>query len=518
MAENMNDKKADNTQTVIFTDIIFKIIAQLYFNSLLVQFKIYKIQDRDLTRMIHIDKVYINGEFVKPHGTKTLTLINPDTLDEIGKVTLCDQKDAAYAIKCAKEAFKTFSKTSIQERGEILQRLYNAMSKREDELNAAVLMEYGSPISATKGRTRFAKNSFLTAREQMNKFEFERFLEDGSRILKAPLGVVAAIAPWNANYTHICQKLAPAIAAGCTVVFKPSEYSAIETQILCECFEEARIPKGVINIVNGIGEEIGSYIVKHKDIALINFTGSTKVGREISKNAAKMIKRTILELGGKSPNVILDDADLTTAIPNALKIAFSNSGQACHAGSRLYVHESKLKIVCEMLVEAVKEIKIGNIHDEECYMGPLINQAQFDRVQSYIASGIKEGAKVLTGGLGRLERLKGYYAKPTIFTNVKANMKIAREEIFGPVLCVFTYKSEQEAIKLANDTIYGLAGYVSGTDLKRAKRVAEQIFAGWVYINKGIYEGKGVIPHVGAKQSGIGTNSIDDYLQFRFIS
>ncbi|MDR0666681.1 MAG: aldehyde dehydrogenase family protein [Campylobacteraceae bacterium] len=468
--------------------------------------------------MVHIDKVYINGEFVKPHGTKTLTLINPDTLEAIGKVTLCDKKDAAYAIKCAKEAFKTFSKTSIQERGEILQRLYDAMSRREEELNAAVLTEYGSPISATRGRTRFAKNSFLTAREQMNRFEFESVLKDGSKILKAPLGVAAAIAPWNANYTHICQKLAPAIAAGCTVVFKPSEYSAIETQILCECFKDANIPKGLINIVNGIGEEVGSYIVKHKDIALINFTGSTKVGREISKNAAKMIKRTILELGGKSPNIILDDADLTTAVPNALKIAFSNSAQACHAGSRLYVPESKFELICEMLAKAVKEIKIGNIYDEECYMGPLINQTQFDRVQSYIASGINDGAKLLAGGLGKIDGLKGYYAKPTIFTDVKPNMKIAREEIFGPVLCVFTYKSEQEAVNLANDTIYGLAGYVSGADLKRAKRVAEQIFAGWVYINKGVYEGKGVIPHVGAKQSGIGTNGIDDYLQFRFIS
>ncbi|MDR2791010.1 MAG: aldehyde dehydrogenase family protein [Campylobacteraceae bacterium] len=468
--------------------------------------------------MMHIDTVYINGEFVKPHGRKTLTLINPDNLETIGKVILCDKKDAAYAIKCAKEAFKTFSKTSIRERAEILQRLYDAISKREDELNAAAVQEYGSPISATRGRTRFAKNIFLTVRDKMNKFSFEQILHDGSKILKAPLGVTAAISPWNANYTHICQKIAPAIAAGCTVVLKPSEYSAIETQLLCECFSEARLPKGVVNVVNGIGEEVGSYIVKHKDIALINFTGSTKVGREISKNAAKMIKRTILELGGKSPNIILDDADLDTAIPNALKIAFSNSGQACHAGSRLFVPESRFEQICELLVKSLKEIKIGALYDEQCYIGPLINEAQFNRVQSFIASGIKEGAKVLAGGLGKLEGFNGYYAKPTIFTHVKPNMKIAREEIFGPALCVFTYKSVHEAIKLANDTIYGLAGYVSGTDLNRAKSVAEQIFAGWVYINKGVYEGKSVIPHVGAKQSGAGINGIDDYLQFRFIS
>ncbi|MDR2636082.1 MAG: aldehyde dehydrogenase family protein, partial [Campylobacteraceae bacterium] len=292
----------------------------------------------------------------------------------------------------------------------------------------------------------------------------------------------------------------------------------IETQILCECFHEAKLPKGVVNIVNGIGEEVGSYIVKHKDIALINFTGSTKVGRQISKNAAKMIKRTILELGGKSPNIILDDADLDTAVPNALKIAFSNSGQACHAGSRLFVPESKFELICELLTKSLQKIKIGDIHDEACYIGPLINGSQFDRVQSYIKSGLDEGAKLLAGGLGKLDGFKGYYIKPTIFTHVKPNMKIAREEIFGPVLCVFTYKNEEEAVRLANDTIYGLAGYVSGTDLERAKRVARQIFAGWVYINKGVYEGKGVIPHVGAKQSGIGINSIDDYLQFRFIS
>ncbi|MDR1614768.1 MAG: aldehyde dehydrogenase family protein [Campylobacteraceae bacterium] len=468
--------------------------------------------------MIHIDKVYINGEFVKPHGTKILTLINPDTLEPIGKVTLCDKKDAAYAIKSAKEAFKTFSKTSIKERAEILQRLHDAMSRREEELNAAAIQEYGSPITATRGRTRFAKNSFLTIRNKMNKFKFEQILEDGSKILKAPLGVTAAISPWNANYTHICQKIAPAIAAGCTVVCKPSEYSAIETQILCECFDEAQLPKGVVNIVNGIGEEVGSYIVKHKDIALINFTGSTKVGREISKNAAKMIKRTILELGGKSPNIILDDANLNTAVPNALKIAFSNSGQACHAGSRLFVPESKFELICKMLIESLQKIKIGNIYDEKCYIGPLINQMQFDRVQSYIKSGIEDGAKLLTGGLGKLDGFKGYYTKPTIFIHVKPSMKIAHEEIFGPVLCVFTYKNEEEAIELANDTVYGLAGYVSGGDLQHAKKVAERLFAGWVYINKGVYEGKGVIPHVGAKQSGIGINGIDDYLQFRFIS
>ncbi|MDR3178014.1 MAG: aldehyde dehydrogenase family protein [Campylobacteraceae bacterium] len=465
-----------------------------------------------------IDKVYVNGEFIKPYGTKTMDIINPDTLDILGKVTLCNKKDVNYAVKCAKDAFLSFSKTSVKERGEMLQSLYEAMSKREDELNEAALLEYGSPITAAKGRTRFAKNSFLTAKKQMEEFKFESKLEDGTKILKAPIGIVAAISPWNANYTHICQKSASAIAAGCSIVMKPSEYSAIQTQILCECFKDAKLPKGVFNVVNGVGEEVGRHLVSHKDISLINFTGSTKVGREISARAAKMIKRTILELGGKSPNIILDDAELDIAVPMALTIAFSNSGQACHAGSRLLIPHDKLEIVSELLLKALKDIKIGKIRDEKCYIGPLINQTQFERVQSYIKCGIDEGAALLTGGLGKLEGFKGYYAKPTIFINVKPNMKIAREEIFGPVLSVLTYKSEDEAVRMANDTIYGLAGYVSSSDIKRAQRVASQITAGWVYINKAVYGDKGLVPHVGAKQSGIGINNIENYTQFRIIS
>ncbi|MDR1460671.1 MAG: aldehyde dehydrogenase family protein [Campylobacteraceae bacterium] len=465
-----------------------------------------------------IDKVYINGEFIKPHGTKTMDIINPDTLDILGKVTLCDKKDVNYAVKCAKKAFISFSKTSPKERGEILQSLYDAMSKREDDLNEAAILEYGSPITAAKRRTAFAKNTFLTAKKQMEKFQFESKLEDGTRVLKTPLGVVAAISPWNANYTHICQKMAPAIAAGCSIVVKPSEYSAMQTQILCECFKDANLPKGILNVVNGVGEEAGRELARHKDISLINFTGSTKVGRQISAYAAKMIKRTILELGGKSPNIILDDADLDTAVPMALTIAFSNSGQACHAGSRLLIPHDKLEIMSELLLKALENIKVGKVKDEDCYIGPLVNKAQFDRVQSYIKCGIDEGAALLAGGLGRLGRFKGYYAKPTIFTHVKPNMKIAKEEIFGPVLSVLTYKNEKEAVKMANDTIYGLAGYVSSSDINRAYRVAAQITAGWVYINKAVYAGKGSVLHVGAKQSGIGANEINDYTQFRVIS
>ncbi|MDR1555230.1 MAG: aldehyde dehydrogenase family protein [Campylobacteraceae bacterium] len=465
-----------------------------------------------------IDRVYVNGEFIKPYGTKTMNLINPDTLDILGKVTLCNKKDVNYAVKCAKDAFVSFSKTSVKRRGEILQNLYEAMSKREDELNEAALLEYGSPITATRGRTRFAKNTFLVAKKQMEEFAFESRLQDGTRVLKSPIGVVAAIAPWNANYTHICQKTAFAIAAGCSVVMKPSEYSAIQTQVLCECFKDANLPNGVLNIVNGIGEEVGRFLTRHQDISLINFTGSTKVGREISAYAAKMIKRTILELGGKSPNIILDDANLDIAVPMALTIAFSNSGQACHAGSRLLVPHDKLETVSKLLLKALKDIKIANIRDEECYMGPLVNQIQFDRVQSYIKCGIDDGATLLAGGLGKIEGVKGYYAKPTIFIHVKPDMKIAKEEIFGPVLSVLTYKDEDEAVQMANDTIYGLAGYVSSSDTNRAYKIASQITAGWVYINKAVYNGKGLVPHVGAKQSGIGINKIDDYTQFRIIS
>ncbi|AYL95361.1 aldehyde dehydrogenase family protein [Mucilaginibacter celer] len=452
-----------------------------------------------------INKIYINGAFTNPHGKEILPLFNPATGDRIGDVYLGDETDVNEAVKAAKAAFKTFSKTSLKERGDILVRLYEAMIAREDDLNAAAVEEYGSPIAATKGRTRYSAQLFLDAKEAMENFEFETKLEH-ALVVNEPLGVIAAITPWNANYTHICSKLAPAIATGCTMVIKPSELSAIQTQILTECFASANVPAGVINIVNGTGITVGAALTGHKDVALVSFTGSTNVGKLIERSATETLKRVVLELGGKSPNVLLEDADLEKAIPLAIAIAFSNSGQACHAGTRLIVPERRIEEIKPLLKKYTEDLKIGDLHSQETYIGPMVSQKQYETVQRYIKSGIEEGAELLVGGPGHPDGLEGFYAKPTVFINVNTKMTIAQEEIFGPVLAVITYKTEEEAIEIANDTIYGLSAYVSSCDIDKAREVATQIISGRVLVNTAINK-ENKAPFGGFKQSGIGRTS-----------
>lgn len=467
-----------------------------------------------------IDKIYVNGQFTAPHGTETQDLYNPATGDKIGIVHLGDQVDTNKAIEAAKKAFLTFSKSTLNERGEILQRLHDAILANEEALNNAAVEEYGSPISATKGRTRYAAQIFMDTKTAMEGFEFEKQLEYAT-IVNEPLGVIAAITPWNADYTHICGKLAPAIAAGCTIVIKPSEISAIQTQILTECFDQAGVPNGVINIVNGTGPVVGAVLTGHPDIAVVTFTGSTQIGRLIGSKAAETMKRVTLELGGKSPNIILEDADLQKAIPLALAIGFSNSGQACHAGTRIIVPESKLEKIKSLIVESVKKIKIGDLWSPESYIGPMVSQKQYDTVQRYIQSGWDQGAEILVGGLGHPEGLGGFYAKPTVFVNVEPNMIISKEEIFGPVLCIITYKTEEEAINIANDTIYGLSAYISSGNAEKAKQMARQIISGRVLINTAINR-ESKAPFGGFKQSGIGRTSwtygIEEYVEPKVIA
>ncbi|TCN55649.1 aldehyde dehydrogenase family protein [Flavobacterium circumlabens] len=467
-----------------------------------------------------IDKIYVNGQFTAPHGTETQDLYNPATGEKIGIVHLGDQIDTDQAIESAKTAFLTFSKSTLKERGEILQRLHDAILANEEALNNAAVEEYGSPISATKGRTRYAAQIFLDTKAAMEGFEFEKQLEYAT-IVNEPLGVIAAITPWNADYTHICGKLAPAIAAGCTIVIKPSELSAIQTQILTECFDQAGVPNGVINIVNGTGPVVGAVMTAHPDIAAVTFTGSTQIGRLIGSKAAETMKRVTLELGGKSPNIILEDADLQKAIPLALAIGFSNSGQACHAGTRIIVPESKLEEIKKLIVENMKNIKIGDLWSAESYIGPMVSQKQYDTVQRYIQSGWDQGAEILVGGLGHPEGLGGFYAKPTVFVNVESNMIIAKEEIFGPVLCVITYKTEEEAINIANDTIYGLSAYISSGNAEKAKQIARQIISGRVLINTAVNR-ESKAPFGGFKQSGIGRTSwaygIEEYVEPKVIA
>ncbi|WP_219838543.1 aldehyde dehydrogenase family protein [Paenibacillus sp. R14(2021)] len=453
-----------------------------------------------------LNQHFINGQFVQSIGTDVQELVNPANKKTIGTLVLGNEHDVQLAIAAAKEAFKSFAKTTVDERIQMLQRLHDAIMAREEELTRAAVEEYGSPVKPSKGRTTFAALTCLYAKESLKRFSFEK-MQGTTKIILEPLGVIGAITPWNANYTHICNKIAPAIATGCTIVLKPSELSGLQTHLLMACIADAKLPAGVVNIVNGTGQIVGAELVRHPDIAKISFTGSTPVGKIICKDASGTLKRLALELGGKNPNIILDDADFSKAIPMAITIAFSNTGQACHAGTRLLVPENRLDEAKELLKQAVASTKIGNPMDEDSVLGPLVSQKQYDTVQRYIQAGIDEGAELIVGGLGHPEGLdEGFYAKPTVFAHVTNDMKIAKEEIFGPVLSVISYRTEEEAIAIANDTVFGLAAYVSSTDMERARRVASQIIAGRILINKAVQDDP-YAPFGGFKQSGLGRDS-----------
>ncbi|MBW7459108.1 aldehyde dehydrogenase family protein, partial [Paenibacillus sepulcri] len=324
-----------------------------------------------------------------------------------------------------------------------------------------------------------------------------------AKVVLEPVGVIGIITPWNASYSQIAAKLASAIAAGCTVVIKPSELSAIQTQLLMESLDQADIPAGVINIINGTGDVVGAELTRHPDIAMISFTGSTHVGKIIRHGVIDTMKRLTLELGGKSPNIILDDADFNKAVPLAVKIAYGNSGQSCIAGSRLIVPRHRLEEVKRLAKAAVEAIKVGDPREKDTVIGPMVTGKQYNNVQRYIKLGMEEGAELVIGGEGHPEGLEqGYFVKPTVFANVTMDMTIAREEIFGPVLSILTYTTEEEAIEMANDTSYGLAAYISSSSLDKANQIASRISSGIVMINGAGPEMKA--PFGGSKQSGIG--------------
>src|ERR1700751_4578411 len=417
------------------------------------------------------DRAYINGQFVTPHGTQVIDLVNPSDNKVIGKVTMADEIDTRKAIGAAKEAFNTFSQTSKEYRMDCLQRLHDAVARRMDQLVEATVVEYGAPQDRAKGSNNLAANIFLHFKEVLKDFDLDKAVRK-SKVVMEPAGVVGIFTPWNSSAGSIAIKVAPAIAAGCTVVIKPSELSAMQTQILMESFHEAGLPPGVINFVNGLGEVVGTELTNSPDVAKIAFTGSTQIGKLVAKSALDTMKRFTLELGGKSANIILDDADFAKAIPMAVNACYLNNGQACIAGSRLFVPEHRLDEVKQLVKAAVAEVKVGDPNDRDVTMGPLASQKQYQRVQSYIRSGIDEGAEVVIGGEGHPQGLeRGNFVKPTVFANVRPEMKISREEIFGPVLSILTYRTEAEAIALANDSEYGLMAYVSSADTKRAHRV-----------------------------------------------
>lgn len=466
-----------------------------------------------------IDQIYINGQFITPQGNELADLINPTTGQLAGQVRLGDAEDTRRAIAAAKAAFPAFSRSTIAQRGMYLQRLHDAVLARADEAAAAMMEEYGGTYAGSVGRSRYTAKMFLDVKKVMEEHAFVKTVGT-SRVVLEPVGVVGVITPWNSSAWFVANKLATAIAAGCTLVIKPSELSAVQTQILTECLHEAGLPPGVFNIVNGRGDVVGAEISAHPDISKISFTGSTAVGKTIARAAVDTMKRVTLELGGKSANVLLDDADFEKAVPMAIQACYMNNGQACIAGTRLLVPAHRLEQVKQLAKAAAEAVVVGDPRNPAVTLGPLVTRKQFERVQNYIRTGIAEGAELLTGGLGQPEGLEqGWFIKPTVFANVTPDMTIAREEIFGPVLSILSYDTEEQAVAMANDTPYGLQAYVSSTDLARAGRVAAQLVAGRVHIN-GIHDDL-IAPFGGFKQSGIGREfgpyGLDSYLEPKAI-
>jgi aldehyde dehydrogenase (NAD+) len=448
-----------------------------------------------------------------------MEIVRPTDGQVIARVTLADEEDTRHAIAAAKRAFATYGRSTKEERAAILRRLHEVASAHVDDLTAAMVEEYGGVAQFAGLIVQSGVRAFLAAEKALQDIEWTRSW-DKTMVTLEPVGVAGLITAWNANALFICLKLASAVAAGCTVVVKPSELSSLQTRVLVEALHKADLPKGLLNVVTGLGNVVGAELVRNPDVNKISFTGSVAVGESIMRDGAATMKRVTLELGGKSPTILLDDADLGRAIPAALTMAFLNSGQACAAGTRFLVPKSRLEAVKGAIREAMRAFTVGNPTDPKTGVGPMASQKQYERVQSYIRKGIEEGAELLVGGEGRPKGFEaGYFVKPTVFVNVKNDMTIAQEEIFGPVLSVITYDSEDEAIRLANDSKYGLHAAVIGTDVQRARRVASQLRAGRVVIN-GMTDDPQA-PWGGFKYSGIGREygryGIEAFLETRAI-
>jgi aldehyde dehydrogenase (NAD+) len=462
---------------------------------------------------------YIDGKFVEPHGREVMDSINPTNNNVIGSVTFADEEDAKRAIAAAKRAFASFGGTSKEERAALLRRLQEVVTARIPDLTAAMVEEYGGVHHFSKLIVQMAADSFFHAEKALQELLLVRTWNK-TTVYLTPVGVAGLITAWNSNALFICLKTASALAAGCTVVVKPSELSSFQTQVLLECVHEAKLPRGVFNVVTGLGSTVGAELVRNPDVAKISFTGSVAVGQQIMREGAATMKRVTLELGGKSPNILLDDVNLDEAIPRALAIAFLNSGQACAAGTRLLVPRSRLGEIKQRIVAVMAKMLVGDPNDNDTAIGPMVTRTQYERVESHIRKGIEEGAEVLVGGEGHPEGLEaGNFVKPTIFVNVTNDMTLAQEEIFGPVLSVIAYDTEEEAIKIANDSRYGLHAFVSGNDLQRTRRVASQILAGRVAINGMLDDPQA--PWGGFKLSGVGREfgafGIEAFLEPRAI-
>ncbi|MCC7039835.1 MAG: aldehyde dehydrogenase family protein [Burkholderiales bacterium] len=470
--------------------------------------------------MQHTEQFYIDGAWVDPVEPRTLDVVNPATEEAIARISLGSAADVDRAVAAARRAFPAWSRTSREERIALLERIVDGIKARYGEFAQAISAEMGAPKQlAIDAQAAMLVVHFQTAIEALKQFSFQADLGT-TRVVHEPVGVCALITPWNWPGNQVGCKVAPALATGCTVVLKPSEVAPLDACLLAQVIHDAGVPAGVFNLVNGDGPGVGVALARHPDVDMVSFTGSTRAGVQVAINAADSVKRVCQELGGKSANIMLDDADFASAVARDIALCFLNSGQSCNAPTRMLVPASRMADVVGIARATVAAMRPGDPDAQETTMGPVASKTQFDKIQGMIQAGIDEGAELVCGGPGRPDGLaRGYFVKPTVFANVRNDMRIAREEIFGPVLAILPYRDEADAIRIANDTVYGLSGYVTSSDLERARRVAAQLRTGNVHLN-----GAGLdfnAPFGGYKQSGNGREwgafGFDDYLETKAI-
>ena len=470
--------------------------------------------------MREYNQFYINGEWVDPVTPNSLDVINPATEEVCAHISMGSEEDVNRAVAAAKAAFVSFGRTSVKERLELLESCIEVYQKHYNDIADAIREEMGAPQELAAGAQAFCGLGHLQeAAKVLKNFKFEEDLGE-HRVFKEPIGVCGLITPWNWPVNQISCKVAPALAVGCTMILKPSEVAPLSAYLYAQVMHEAGVPAGVFNMLNGDGPVVGTALSKHPDVDMMSFTGSTRAGSLVAQNAAPTVKRVTQELGGKSPNIVLDDADLEKAVASGVMHMYNNTGQSCNAPSRMLVPKAKLGQAEEIARKVTESVVVGDPAAEGTTMGPVVSEVQFNKIQGLIEAGVAEGAKVVTGGPGRPDGIsKGYFIRPTVFSGVNNDMTIAREEIFGPVLAMIPYETEEEAIQVANDTPYGLAGYVQSEDIGHARAVASRIRAGNVHINGAA--GGFDVPFGGFKQSGNGrewgSHGFTDFLEIKAV-
>ena len=473
--------------------------------------------------MLDKKNFYINGQWVKPNSKEEIKVINPATEENCAVISLGNKSDVDLAVTAAKKAFETWAFSSKKQRLELIEKLYVNYKKRWSDIAEAITIEMGAPKDfASKLQAGTGASHIKSFIRYLKNFEFEKPLGEHApdqRLLYEPKGVCTLITPWNWPMNQVCLKVIPALASGCTMILKPSELAPLSSMILAEIIDEVKFPKGVFNLVNGDGATTGDALTSHPDINMISFTGSTRAGALISQNAAKDFKRVSLELGGKGANIIFKDADPEAIERGALR-CFRNSGQSCNAPTRMLVEKSMYNEAIERLKKYTENFEVGDPKKEGEHIGPVISETQYNKIQTLIQKGIDEGAKLVAGGTGKPDGLdKGYFVKPTVFADVNNDMEVARTEIFGPVLSVIPFETEEDAIKIANDTAYGLTNYIQTQDSKKVQRVARKLRSGMVDVN-----GAGIAvdaPFGGFKHSGIGREAgehgLEEFLEVKAV-